>query len=340
MLLKKNQGRLPHVDSRKPVILKPYGSSEWEKEVFAKIAEVRDDKCSTEEELVKAVKNVDILMADVDITVTGRVIRNANKLKAIVCRSIGVDYVDIGEATRKGIYVTNQPDFCVNAVAEYTLIMILVLLRKVPLAAKKAREGGWRIRESLTGYEFKGKSLGIVGLGRIGKLVAEKAKVLGAKVMSYDPHVSKKAGEKLGVKMVGLDVVLKHSDLVSIHTPLTDETRGLIGETELRKMKKTAYLVNVSRGAIVDETALYRALKSKRIAGAAVDVLEKEPPNAHNPLMKLENIIVTPHIGWNTMEAKKTIEEGVRKEAMRIIKGEVPSNLVNKDVLRRPKLES
>ena len=321
------------MDSEKLVILKPYGSSKWEKEVFAKIAKMRDDKCSTEEELIKAIKDVDILIADVDITVTGKVIRNAHNLKAIVCSSIGVDYVDIGEATRKGIYVTNQPDFCVNAVAEYTLSMIFLLLRKIPLAAKQTREGGWQMRDSLYGYEFKGRTLGIVGLGRIGKLVAKKAKVLGAKVISYDPYVSREAGGKLGVKTVGLGLLLKCSDLVSIHTPLTDQTRKLIGETQLGQMKKTAYLINLSRGAVVDEGALYKALKDNWIAGAAVDVLEKEPPDIHNPLLELENIIVTPHIAWNTVEAKKRVRQGVRKEAMRIIKGEIPRNLVNRDAL-------
>jgi len=170
-------------------------------------------------------------------------------------------------------------------------------------------------------------------LGRIGKLVAKKAKALGAKVISYDPYVSGEAGGKLGVKMVGLDLLLKCSDLVSIHTPLTDETRKLIGETQLGQMKKTAYLINLSRGAVVDEGALYRALKDNWIAGAAVDVLEKEPPDIHNPLLELENIIVTPHIAWNTVEAKKRVRQGVRKEAMRIIKGEIPRNLVNRDAL-------
>jgi len=146
------------MDSEKLVILKPYGSSKWEKEVFAKIAKVRDDKCSTEEELIKAIKHVDILIADVDITVTGKVIHNAHNLKAIVCSSIGVNFVDIGEATRKGIYVTNQPDFCVNAVAEYTLSMIFLLLRKIPLAAKQTREGGWQMRDSLFRYNWVGKN--------------------------------------------------------------------------------------------------------------------------------------------------------------------------------------
>lgn len=321
------------MDSKKPIILKPFGSSKWEKEVFAKIARVRDNKCSTEEELIRAIKDVDILIADVDITVTGKVIHNAHNLKAIVCSSIGVDYVDIGEATRKGIYVTNQPDFCVNAVAEYTLSMIFLLLRKIPLAAKQTREGGWQMRDSLYGYEFKGRTLGIVGLGRIGKLVAKKAKALSAKVISYDPCVSGEAGGKLGVKMVGLDLLLKCSDLVSIHTPLTDETRKLIGETQLGQMKKTAYLINLSRGAVVDEGALYRALKDNWMAGAAVDVLEEEPPDIHNPLLELENIIVTPHVAWNTVEAKKRVRQEVRKEAMRIIKGEIPRNLVNRDAL-------
>lgn len=323
------------MDSEKPVILKPYGSSKWEKEAFAKIAEVRDDKCSTEEELIKAIKDVDILIADVDITVTGKVIHNAHNLKAIVCSSIGVDFVDIGEATRKGVYVTNQPDFCVNAVAEYTLTMIFLLLRKIPLAEKQAREGRWQMRELLNCYEFKGKTLGIIGLGKIGKLVTEKAKALGAKVISYDPYVSEVAGERLGVKMMGLDPLLKNSDLVSIHTPLTDETRKLMGEAELKKMKKTAYLINVSRGAVVDERALYKALKYEWIAGAAVDVLEKEPPDIHNPLLELENIIVTPHIAWNTTEAKKRVRQGVRKEVMRIMKGEVPTNLVNRELIRK-----
>jgi D-3-phosphoglycerate dehydrogenase len=182
------------------------------------------------------------------------------------------------------------------------------------------------------GTDLEGKVLGLIGMGNIGSAVAIRAKAFGMKVIAYDPYLEKDRAKLLDVELVDLDTLLKNSDFVSIHAPLTPETRGMIGEQELKKMKRTAYLINTSRGPIVKESALYEALKNRWIAGAALDVYEKEPPDRDNPLFKLDNVVLTPHIAWYTEEALKRLKRSVAEEAIRILNGMPPKNLVNKEV--------
>jgi D-3-phosphoglycerate dehydrogenase len=317
------------MEVRQPIILKPYGSCEWEREVFASIGDVR----GTEQPLSEAIGEATILLADVDITVSRDVIRAGNNLRAVVCYSTGVDFVDVRAATEKGIYVTNVPDFATEAVAEFTVGLVFAIVRKIDQSERAVREGEWETRGRFQGMELKGKTLGIIGFGRIGKAVAKKAKALGMRVIFHGPSVKQEIADNMKVKKVDLDFLLANSDVVSIHCPLREENKGLIDFNGMRLMKRSSYLINTARGPIIDEEALYKALKERLIAGAALDVLETEPPNPSNPLLGLDNVVITPHIGWNTPEAEERVREGVRREVVRILKGHPPINPVNREVL-------
>ena len=318
------------------IILKPYGNVDWERQEFSYLAEIRNPHCVTEEEFVKEIKEVDLLIADVDINVTKKILNSANRLKGVVCAATGTDFVDIPEATRKGIVVTNLPDYCVEAVAEHTLALLFCLSRHVVLGAKASFEGNWEKRRMLQGIEVEGKILGIIGLGRIGRKVAEKAEALGLKIAFYDPYVSgESVRDKRYEKKEAVADLVRSSDIVTIHASLISETNRMFGEKEFREMKPTAYFLNVARGGIVDEEALYRALKERWIAGAAVDVLSKEPPEKDHPMLQLDNIIITPHIAWNTREAKEKARNQIKEIILSIIHHQFPVNVVNPEVRER-----
>jgi len=311
----------------------PFIEEEWG--ILEKHATVRLAKGITEDDLIAEVKDVDVILV-VYAKITKRVMDSAPRLKGIVRYGIGVDNIDIQAATEMGIYVANVPDYCIGTVAEHTFALLLALARKVILANCIVKNASWKVwtqqPRELMGTDLEGKVLGLIGMGNIGSAVAIRAKAFGMKVIAYDPYLEKDRARLLGVELVDLDTLLKNSDFVSIHAPLTPETRGMIGEQELKKMKRTAYLINTSRGPIVKESALYEALKNGWIAGAALDVYEKEPPDRDNPLFKLDNVVLTPHIAWYTEEALKRLKRSVAEEAIRILNGMPPKNLVNKDV--------
>lgn len=300
---------------------------------------VEVDCKGSEEALFRAMRGVDILLGDVGISATKSVIDAGDKLKAIVCISQGVDFVDLNAATEKGVFVTNSPEFAVVAVAEHALALMLAIARKVVAGHVAAVSENWSIaHNSLEGVELQGKTLGIIGIGKIGRCLASKAKGLGMDVIAYHPHPNTKenVARELGIYITdALEILLKDSDIVAIHVPLTDSTKRMIGESQLKMMKKSAFIVNCSRGSVLEENALIKALREGWIAGAALDVLENEPPNKDNPLLSLKNTLITPHIAWNTKEAKKRAREEIKREVTRIVNGKVPKNLVNKEVLQR-----
>lgn len=321
------------------VLLKPYSSVDWEKKEFGGLMEVigppEGKDALTEKEIVKEIDNVDILLADIDIKVTKEILEHAKKLRAVICASIGVDNVDIDAATKHGIIVANNPDYCVIAVAEYAIGMIFALLRQIPRAACIAKEGNWGLRNRLEGTELQGKILGVVGLGRIGREVAKKGSALGMKVMAYDPYVNSSTADSVGAKLVLFDELLRNSDVITIHIPLLPNTHNLFGDNEFKIIKEKSYLVNVSRGGIVDEKALLRALTSGQLAGAALDVLTVEPPQEENPLLKIDKVFITPHIGWNTIEAKLKGHKTLIEQVNDVLKFKVPKYVINKQVLSK-----
>jgi len=325
--------------SRKPVILKPYGNAKREEHLFSDVAEVRNPQCDSEEDLATAVAEADLLIADVDIQVSRRVLEKSTRLRGIMACSIGVDYVDLQAATENGIYVANLPDYCANAVAEFAIGLLFALARHITQGAHCAVNDDWNGRRRLKGIELFGKRLGLIGFGKIGRLVGEKAAGLGMEVSYFRRTRGAVSPVPSCRPCETLDELLESSDVVSIHTPLNDETKGLISHPALARMKRTALLINVSRGGIVDEEDLYRALEEGEIAGAALDVLAVEPMKGRHPLTTLENVLITPHMAWNTVEAKKKAEDSIVEQVRQMLAGQAPTHLVNAGVVPRARAQ-
>jgi len=261
--------------------------------------------------------------------ITRKAIFAAEKLKGIVVYGAGFDHVDIAAATDKKVYVANSPGANSVSVAEFAFGLMLGIGRNIPQLNDKTKAGKW-LRFEMLGCELWHKTLGIVGLGRVGSHLAALGKGFEMRVISFTSHPSEERAERTGVKFVDLGTLLRKSDFLVLCCELTDETKGLIGEKEIDLMKPTAYLINVARGAVVNEHELTEALVGKRISGAALDVFEREPPDPNNPLLKLDNAILTSHMAGLSLESLKRLQLTVAEEAVRIIKGYKPRNLVNK----------
>lgn len=287
-------------------------------------------------DLLKEIENYDALIVRSRTKVTEEVIVKGINLRVIGRAGVGVDNINVPVATSKGIVVVNAPLASTVSVAELALGHMLCLARKIPQADGSVKAGKWEKR-AFKGIELWGKVLGFIGSGRIGGEVAKRAKTFGMKCISYDPYLPKDTAEKFGLELVDLDTVLKESDFITIHAVLTDETRGMIGEMELGKMKKTAFIVNCARGGIINENALYNALKDGKIAGAALDVFENEPP-INSPLLTLSNVVFTPHLGASTEEAQERAGMTIAEQVTKAFKGEKPEFIVNRDVWDRFKV--
>jgi len=285
----------------------------------------------TESELIEKVENAVGVIAGSEKH-TSRVISAAKHLKVIGRHGVGVDNIDLKTATKKGVIVTYTPLANTESVADLTLAALLALTRMIPMADKSVKEGDWSPLKFI-GMELLGKKIGIIGLGNVGSKVAKRAASFGMKILAYDPYIDEGKAKDLGAKLVELATLLKESDVVTIHVPLVKETIGMIGEKELKMMKSEAFLINVARGKIVDEKALVEALKRGEIKGAAVDVFEKEPPDPDNPLLKLDNVILTPHIGAYTLEAIRRMDITVAMDVAKVLKGKKPDHIVNPEVL-------
>ena len=289
------------------------------------------------EELLDAVDDVDAIYCTLNERIDKEVMDKAGKLKVVGTMSVGVDHIDVGYATSKGIYVVHTPGVLTETVADHTWALLLATARRVVEADKTIRDGKWEIPWAPTmmlGYDVYGKTLGVIGVGRIGSAVARRAKGFNMRVLYYDIVRRRDLEEELGIEYVELDKLLRESDFVTLHVPLTPETKGLIKERELRLMKKTAILVNTSRGAVVDQRALTRALQEGWIAGAGLDVFEKEPIPVDDPLLKLENVVLTPHIGSASHDTRNKMAEYVADGIIKVLRGERPDNLFNPDVIK------
>ncbi|MEM4347887.1 MAG: hydroxyacid dehydrogenase [Candidatus Altiarchaeota archaeon] len=266
------------------------------------------------DELLKKIENFDAIVVRSGTKVTRDVIEKS-KLKVIGRAGVGLDNIDLKAADEKGIVILNSPEAATSSVAELVFGSLICLLRGILKADKSVREGKWE-RTKFMGYSLKGKTIGVIGFGNIGKDVAKKAKAFGMKILAYDPKLNKKDAENEGVKKVSLDELIENSDIVTLHVPLTEETRNLLNKEKIGKMKNSAVLLNFSRGEVVDEYALFEALSSGKIRGAALDVFKEEPPK-DSPLLKLENVVLTPHLGASTYEAQEeaslTIIEKIRQ---------------------------
>lgn len=287
--------------------------------------------------IIDKAKNVDALATLLSDKIDAEVFDAAPKLKIVSQMAVGFDNIDVKEATKRGIYVTNTPEVLTDTTADFAWALLMVVARRVVEADKYVRTGQWKVGwhpMMMQGRDVYGSTVGIVGAGRIGYGVAERAKGFKMKILYYDVIPRPEMEKALGAKRVEFDELLKESDFISVHVPLMKQTYHLVNAEKLKLMKKTAFLINNSRGPVVDEKALYQALKAGKIAGAGLDVFEQEPTPVDNPLLKLENVVVAPHISSASYETRSRMAEMVAENLVAFFKGERPPNLVNPDVLK------
>jgi D-3-phosphoglycerate dehydrogenase/(S)-sulfolactate dehydrogenase len=280
------------------------------------------------DELLAVIGGYDGLAVRSATKVTAKVLEAATRLKVVGRAGVGVDNVDLPAATRKGVVVMNTPGGSATTVAELALAMILSLSRHVAVATASVKAGKWE-KKKFQGHELAGRTLGVVGIGNIGSVLVDRCLALKMKVVAYDPFISTEAAAKLGVRLVALEALWGEADVISLHVPLTDQTRHMINAATLARMKPTALLVNCARGGIVDEAALAAALAAGRLGGAALDVFEQEPPAADHPLFKLDNVVLTPHLGASTEEAQAAVAVAVAEQLSDYLRSGVVRNAVN-----------
>ena len=279
------------------------------------------------EELIELISDADAVMIRSKPKLTKEILEHGKNLKVIGRAGVGVDNIDVEYATKKGIIVVNAPEASTTTVAEHTFGMVLALARKIPQGVANVKSGRWD-KKKFMGTELQGKTIGIVGMGRIGSRVGEFAKAFKTDIIAYDPYVTEELAEKKGFKLVEMDELLSDSDIITLHMPRTDKTADMINSDAFKKMKSTAFLINCSRGGIVDENALYLALKNGEIAGAALDVFTAEPPG-ETPLLALDNFISTPHLGASTQEAQVNASLTTAEDILSVLENKSPKNPVN-----------
>ncbi|MFE5317134.1 phosphoglycerate dehydrogenase [Paenibacillus sp. NPDC056579] len=282
----------------------------------------------SEDELVAIIAEYDALMVRSQTKVTEKIMAAASNLKVVGRAGVGVDNIDLEAATKRGIVVINAPDGNTIATCELTFAMMMSVARSIPQAYKKTVGGEWD-RKTFVGVELRNKTLGILGMGRIGSEVAKRAKVFGMNVVGYDPFLTEERAEKIGVKLGTVNEICAQADFITVHTPLTNETRHMISRPQFELMRKGVRLINCARGGIIDEMALVEAIDAGIVAGAAFDVFEQEPPKADHPFLNNPKIIVTPHLGASTVEAQENVAIDVSEEVLHILRDQPFKNAVN-----------
>ena len=307
-----------------------HGSIEEEKEELGRIGtELILAQIRKEEDLIRVCKEADGLINQYAI-LNRNVLDHLTKCKVVARYGVGVDSIDLKAATDLGIIVANVPDYCIDEVASHAVAMLLTLIRKTVFFDRKVKSSQWDFRQGPPIHRIQGKTLGLIGCGKIGFEVAKRMSAFGVKVITFDPYLEKVSE---GIELEDFDTVLKESDFISIHCPLNDSTRHLIGDEALKKMEKKPMIINTSRGPIVDERALIQALEQGLISGAGLDVLEKEPPDDQNSLLKMENVILSPHVGFYSEESISELKRRTAKNVADVLRGKVPTSVVNREVL-------
>jgi len=319
----------------KPIILRTDSELfilEREMNSLERVAEVRTTKNIDAEALARDAADAHIIITCYT-EIPAQVIDAAKNLKGIVKYGVGTDAIDIEAATRNGVAVVNCPDYGSDTVADHAFALLISLARQIPKIdrAMRSKAWVWPLPEYL-GVDLSGKTLGLLGLGRIGRAMARRGAGFGMSCMAYDPYVPEETLVSLGVRPVSFDVLLESSDFLSVHCIHTPETRGILGEREFKAMKGSAFLINVSRGAITEQKALFRALQEGWIAGAGLDVAVDEPLTADYPLLGKDNVILTPHLAWWTEEAFDRVEQQTLSRTMEILEGRRPENLKNPEL--------
>ena len=304
--------------------------------LLREVAQVKVNPDDSEAALLAEIRDADAIMVGPTPYVTRSTIESAGRLRHIARVGVGVDSVDMETATKRGIIVTNAPDVTADSVAEFTMSLLLSLAKNIPRCDRAVREGKWAEKQELgsTNIELNGKTHGIVGLGRIGKRVAVRCKAFGMRILYYKRNRDLEFEESVGVEYVPFGTLLRESDSISLHTPLTNETANLFDQPQFESMKRTALLINQSRGKVVNEAALVQALTDGRIGGYATDVYENEPPDPESALLRFKNVVLSPHLGGGTRESKFRVSMLVAEDVLKVLRGDIPKNLVNKEVLQ------
>jgi D-3-phosphoglycerate dehydrogenase len=321
---------------------------DWEAKTLAELQDMdvtlRAGTVNSEDDMIELARGADVLLVSSREPVTRRVIENIPGVKLICRYSVGYDLIDIDAATEHGIIVSHCPDYCTSEVADHAFALLLSLNRRIVEINEDLHKGAWNEKAHFTRQILRGpipplreQTLGIVGIGRIGRMVAERAKPFGLRILAADPHISAEEIEARGAEPVSLDELLRQSDLITLHTPLNDETRGLIGERELSLVKPSAMLVNTSRGPVIDLTALAAALQEGRLNAAALDVVYPEPLPADSILYQLPNVILTPHAAYYSERSIKQVRIDTLDAGLRVLRGQLPRTVVNPGVL--PKVD-
>lgn len=287
--------------------------------------------------LLKEAEEVDGLLSLLTDRIDAELMDRARNLKVVSNYAVGFDNIDVAAATKRGIMATNTPGVLTETTADLAFALLMAAARRLVEGDKYVRKGKWMTWGPmlLLGRDVYGATLGLIGLGRIGYAVAKRAKGFDMKVLYHDIYRNEQAEKELGLEYVDLETLLRQSDFISLHVPLTPDTRHLINERTLSLMKETAILINTARGPVVDEKALYEALADKRIAAAGLDVLDPEPPKMDNPLLKLDNVTILPHIASASVATRTKMATIAATNLVAGLKGETPPNLLNKEVLRK-----
>jgi D-3-phosphoglycerate dehydrogenase / 2-oxoglutarate reductase len=309
-----------------------FGSTDPEREVLGDLADLELAPAADERSLLQAAAEADALL-NCYAKLTPDLIRSLKRCRIIARYGIGVDTVSLSAASDAGIMVTNVPDYCIDEVSDHALALLLNLARGIGRASLASRSGEWDIGVVQPLYRLRGRTLAILGFGRIGRAVAEKARPFGLRVVAFDQYVPHDAIRAAGVEPFSFQEALEQADLVSIHVPLTDETRHLISSQALSWMKPGTIIVNTSRGPVIDTAALVSALESGHLAGAGLDVVDPEPPPAEHELRQMPNVLLTPHIAFYSEEAQRELQRRAAEEVARVLRGEQPRSLVNPEAL-------
>lgn len=288
--------------------------------------------CRNEDEVIEACQNADGIINQY-APLSRRVIESLENCKIITRYGVGVNTIDIEAATEKGISVANVPDYCMDEVADHALAIMLSWIRKVVVANNQVKEGNWDFKVTRPIYRLRGRTLGLLGFGKIPQALAEKVKPLGLNVISADPYYPPQDAKRKGVTLVSLENLLERSDIISVHAPLTPATKGMLGKEQFARMKKKPLIINTSRGPVIDEGALIEALTLGQITGAALDVIEEEPISNRHPFLSMDNVILTPHVAWYSEEAEAEMRTKAAMGVMDVlIHKEYPKYLVNQEV--------
>lgn len=304
--------------------------------IMREVAHVVILENDSDENLLEELKDADTLLVGITPCVDRRLMESAPRLKHVARQGVGVDIVDLSAATERGILVTNVPDVTSESVAEFAMTLLLSLAKNIIQCDAAVKGGNWNQRRELirSNLELNNKTHGIVGLGRIGRRVAVRCKAFGMRVLYYKRNRDFDFEQSAGVTFVPFETLLQESDSISLHLPLTPETKNLIDTPQFEMMKQAVLMVNHSRGTVVNERALIRALENGTIGGYATDVYEQEPPDPASKLLSFSNVIASPHLGGGTIEARGRANKIVAEDAVRVIRGLPPRNLVNKEVLQ------